>query len=183
METQYFDCWHFAGNALRDGRPLPKKGDILTHVGEVVPCRSGYHGSARAIDALAYAPGALVARVRLSGVVVEHGSPVDKLAASVRENLTDYADCTRVLHEFACWCATQALDAEEKVGRAVDPRSRKAIEVKLLWLDGKATDAGRAAARAAAWDAAGDAAWAAAWDAARDAQNAKLEEMLSSILP
>ena len=171
--------YHFAGATLRDGRPLPRKGDVLTHEGGVVPCESGLHASEHALDALGFAPGAMVARVRLSGVVIAHGG--DKYAASVRENLTDYMDATRTLHEFACWCATQTLDREEAAGRIVDPRSRRAVAVKLDWLGGRATDgqlaAAGAAARAAAWDAAwdaagaaaGDAAWDAAWAAAWDA--------------
>ena len=155
--------YHFAGATLRDGRPLPRKGDVLTHEGEVVPCESGLHASEHALDALCFAPGARIARVRLSGVVIAHGG--DKYAASVRENLTDYADATRTLHEFACWCATQTLDREEAAGRIVDPRSRRAVAVKLDWLGGRATDG----QLAAAWDAAGAAAGDAAWDAARDA--------------
>ena len=160
------DCWHFAGEILRDGEPLPKKGDVLTHEGAIKCCESGYHGSTRAIDALEYAPGTMVARVRLSG---DMESQSDKHCARVRENLTDYVDATRVLHEFACWYATGALDAEEAAGRNVDPRSRRAIEVKLAWLDGDATDDEQ------------DAAWGAAWDAARAAQNVELERKLAAL--
>ncbi|MCP4640231.1 MAG: hypothetical protein GY851_07360 [bacterium] len=73
-----------------------------------------------------------------------------------------------VLHEFACWCAEEALKLV-----VPDPRSVRAIEVKRLWIAGRATDGELAAARAAAWaaarDAAGAAAWAAAWAAARAA--------------
>jgi hypothetical protein len=163
--------WHFAGMALRDGSPLPRKGRVLRHKGAVVPCESGYHASERAIDALQYAPGAMVARVELRGAVVAHGLPVDKHAASERKMLSGYVDATRTLHEFACWCAVRALDAAEARGCSVDKRSRAAIAVKLAWLDGKATDADLAAARDAAW-AATDADLAAARDAARDAARA-----------
>jgi hypothetical protein len=191
--------WHFATTTLRDSRPLPHKDDVLKHDGKVVPCQSGLHASERALDALVYAPGPMVAQVRLSGTIVAHGSPVDKYAASEREYLTDYVDARRVLHEFACWCASRTLDAEEAAGRTVDPRSHKAIAVKLAWLDGKATDDELAAAGAAAW-AARDAAWTAAWTArdaagaaawaARDAagaaawaeQNAELERRLLALM-
>ena len=44
--------WHFAADRLRDGRPLPRKGDTLKHDGAVVLCQSGLHASVRAIDAL-----------------------------------------------------------------------------------------------------------------------------------
>ncbi len=188
MTARRVDCWHFAGSTLRDGRPLTVKGQRLVHRGNVVPCESGYHGSVRALDALQYAPGCcMVARVRLSGTIVEHCG--DKFAASVRTNLTDYHDATRVLHEFACWCADRALDAEEASGRKVDARSREAIRVKRAWLDGKATDAQLAAARddasAAASAAASDAAWAAAWAAsmaaAWAAQDTELSRALSEL--
>jgi hypothetical protein len=44
--------WHFAAHELRDGRPLPAKGDMLRHEGEVIACRAGLHGSPRAMDAI-----------------------------------------------------------------------------------------------------------------------------------
>jgi len=168
--TTRIRVWHFAGNTLRDGRPLPRKGDVLKHDGLVVPCESGLHGSERPLDALAYALGANVALCELGGTVVPHES--DKHAASERHYLSGYVDASRVLHEFACWCATRALDREEAAGRKVDPRSRAAIATKLAWLDGKATDDDLAAAWAAAWDAASAAASAAAWAAARAARDA-----------
>ena len=179
-EARTITVWHFAGSTLRDGKPLPKAGDVLRHEGDVVPCESGLHGSERAIDALQYAPGHWVARCELAGTLKPHST--DKWAASERRCLTGYVDASRVLHEFACWCATQALDREEAAGRKVDPRSRKAIEVKLVWLDGKATDKELAAAMDAAWDAARAAARDAARAAARDEQNAKLEAMLTELL-
>lgn len=89
----------------------------------------------------------------------------------------------RILHEFACRCAEDALSRIDNP----DPRSINAIAVKRRWIAGEATDeelaAARAAAetaadaaartdtRAAAW-AARAAAWAAAWDAARAARAA-----------
>ena len=162
--------WHFAGATLRDGRPLPRKGDVLKHDGPVVPCYSGLHGSERAIDALGYAPGENVALCELGGEVVPHGG--DKHAASERHYLTGYVDADRVLHEFACWCATQALNGVEARGGKVDPRSRAAIATKLAWLDGKAADADMAAARSAS-AAASDAAWGAAWGAESAAARAE----------
>lgn len=168
--------WHFATDKLRDGRPLPKAGETLVHDGPVIPCKRGYHGSVRAIDALQYAPGAMVALCDLHGETKAHNN--DKHVASHRTNVTDYVDATRVLHEFACWCATEALDREESAGRTVDPRSRAAIATKLAWLDGKATDSELDAAWTAAWDAA----WDAARAAAGAAQNTELERRLTALL-
>lgn len=93
--------WHFAGQTLRDGRPLPKRGEVLVHDGPVVPCESGYHLSESPLDALRYAPGCMVARVRGSSTCVPHGDPVDKWACRRREALTEYVDVRAVLVEWA----------------------------------------------------------------------------------
>jgi hypothetical protein len=183
-------------------------GQTLTAEGPLELCENGMHASRRALDALQYAPGAIVCRVELSGEIVEGH---DKLCARHRKVLA-MADATKTLHEFACWCAEQALLREREAGREPNPRSWAAIEVKRKWLKGEANDdrldvawaeawdavwpAARDATRAArdaawavardavraAWAAACDAAWAVARDAAWDAQNTKLEEMLTELL-
>jgi hypothetical protein len=97
----------------------------------------------------------------------------DKLWAVLREEMIP----ANILHEFACRCAENALLKEREAGREPHADSWRAIEVKRLWLQGKASDqelaAARGAARDAAWAAARDAAmyaaWAAAMYAARDA--------------
>ena len=141
-------CWHFAGETLRDGRPLPKKGETLRHEGEVVPCKSGLHGSKRAIDALSSAPGWNVARVRLSGTIVPHGDPVDKYAASIRTNLTDYVSAKDVLVALSRRWALRALrvhaaGALRKAGLLAEAEKLEALE----------DDCDLAAARSAANDA------------------------------
>ena len=78
-----------------------------------------------------------------------------KLWAVLREELID----ARILHEFACWCAEDALSHVENA----DERSWNAIKVKRAWLRGEASDAERSAAWSAAWSAE----WSAAWSAAR----------------
>jgi hypothetical protein len=128
-------------------------------------CKAGLHASLRAFDALQYAPGPILCRVEVSGRIV-HGN--DKLVAEERKVLK-MLDISTLLHEFACDEATRALDRRQNAGYAVDPRSRNAIAVKRLWLQGKATDAELDAARAAAEAAAEAAAWAAARAAARGA--------------
>ena len=105
----------------------------------------------------------------------------DRLWAVLRAEFTP----DRILHEFACRCAEDALSRIDNP----DPRSIHAIAVKRRWIAGEATDAEldtarvaaeaawaatRAVARVAAWTAA-RAAWAAAraaQDAARAAQDA-----------
>ena len=172
--------WHFCEhrdgggyltNDLSGVRVHP--GLTVTVEGQPVLCEYGLHASKRAIDALSYAPGSHVCLVALGSDVV-HDS--DKSVATERTVIAE-ADATRVLHEFAIWCAEQALALVDKP----DPRSIEALAVKRRWLDGQATDeelaaaaaawtaartAARAAARTAAWTAAGDARTAARADAA-----------------
>lgn len=109
-------AWHFLhpDNKLRDGRDAPPGGEWLVHDGPVVPCESGLHASEQAIDALKYAPyehKIVLCRVELRGTVIEHGEPVDKLAASERRILwrLDGDTTDRVLREFARWSASQVL--------------------------------------------------------------------------
>ena len=95
-------------------------------------------------------------REHLSAVdILKLDIPVqDRFWAVLREDLIP----APILHEFACWCAVQALLREREAGREPDPRSWAAIEVKRQWLRGEATNSELAAARAAAWDAASTAA-------------------------
>jgi hypothetical protein len=172
-------AWHFCaddkklgygdGRVVRAGRKysVPNKGCALRL------CTYGMHGSERILDALKYAPGAVICRVELSGEII-HGD--DKLCATTRKVLA-MADATRTLHEFAVWCARRALLAERKAGREPHKDSWRVLKVKLQWLNGKATDdelsaawsAARSAAESAARSAAESAAWSAAWSAARSA--------------
>jgi hypothetical protein len=147
-----------------DGR-IVRVGETLTVPGPVVLCERGLHAGVQAHDALQYAPGGMLCRVRLSGQIV-HGNY--KVVATERTTLA-MVDATRTLRVFACCVARGALEAERLLGREPDPRSWAAVEVAARYLDGNATDAelaaARAAARAAAWVAARAAAWDAAWDA------------------
>ena len=158
-------AWHF----LREDRRLGYDDDREVSVSEkltvdVEPilCKKGLHGSPRAIDALRYAPGPIVCRVKLSGKMVRD----DNKISAIERTTIAMADATTLLHTFACDVAEKALD---KYGGDVDLRSRKAIEVKRKWLKGEARDDELHVARAAAWDAARAAAWAAEWETARAA--------------
>jgi hypothetical protein len=183
-------AWHF----LRDDQRLSYPPHTLVEVGQkmtVEPplelCRWGLHASKRALDALGYAPGIIACRVELSGEILEDD---DKVCATERTVLS-MIDATNILHEFACWCAEQALLREREAGQKPNPRIWAAIEAKRKWLRGEITDseletakdaardAAKTAAVAAAYTAwaaayaadqtARAAAWEAAWDAAREA--------------
>lgn len=86
-------AWHFTGDRLRDGRPLPADGETLRHNGPLIMCQSGFHASVRLIDALQYAPGSIVWRVRCA-VDIERDS--DKLLCRERTGLW-HCDATEVL--------------------------------------------------------------------------------------
>ena len=45
-------AWHFVGSTLRDGRPIPADGKLLTHPTAPVLCESGLHASLRPSQAL-----------------------------------------------------------------------------------------------------------------------------------
>lgn len=170
-------AWHFLKERgqLRGGSPAADPAGVERFEGELRLCKAGLHASISALDALVFAPGAIIRRVECLGDVV---SEPDKLVCSERRVLWT-ADATETLHEFACWCAERALDRQEAAGCRVDPRSRNAIAVKRAWLRGEATDATLAAASAAAREAARDAASA----AERAVQSAELERRLLALEP
>ena len=112
--------------------------------GEIIPCEHGLHLSKRMIDALSYAPGPVIYRVVGSGIIVPHGSPIDKYACSERTYVSGGIDVSDTLRLFARECALW-----------------KPPEIVVKYLK-TGEESIRAAAWAAAWDAAGDAARAAA---------------------
>jgi hypothetical protein len=103
-------AWHFVGEKLRDGRPVPADGVTLEHDGPMEMCKSGLHASKRIIDALQYAPvnrahpeyctpGRIsICRVRCA-VEVEHDN--DKLICRERTILWR-VNGENLLRKFAC---------------------------------------------------------------------------------
>jgi len=199
-------AWHFVGDALRDGRPVPADGVTLKHKGKLELCASGLHASERIIDALGFAPGPILCRVQMGGTIKKDS---DKLVASQRTILWRI-DSTDVLQKFARQCALDVAhlwDMPPVVRQYLETgdESIRAAAWDAAW--DAAGAAARAAARAAATDAAWDAAWAAAgaaaWDAARaaasygaqgaasiaaraaakDAQNTHLTEIAMALAP
>jgi hypothetical protein len=152
-------AWHF----LPADR-LVRPGQCQTVEPPLELCHHGLHVSVRALDALQYAPGPVVCRVECSGEIL-HGD--DRLCAT-RLRALWMNDATTVLHRFACDCAEDAL----KDAKVEDERYWRAIQVKRLWLEGKASGEDLRTAR--------DAAWAAAW-AARDAGKAARDAVWGSV--
>lgn len=161
-------AWHFVGDRLRNGDPVPPDGEWLQFGGPLVLCKSGLHASRKLVDALNYAPGNTICRVRCEGRIVEED---DKLVCARRKILWRINDAD-VLWAFSRWSALQVVElwnAPEVVREYLtsgDPN-----------LKAKAWAAAVSAVEAATW-----AAWAAggsaAWTAARDAQNRQLTNMV-----
>ena len=159
---------------LRYGRPAPKVGEWLEHEGPIKMCETGLHASRRIIDALQYAPGPWCAVVEIE----EAQEQEDKLVCRKRK-IIKIANVEKVLREFAVQCAVMAM---ERAG-VTEEACWQAVDIKIAWLEGCATDEDLDAARDAAWAAAWAAARNAAWDAARNAAwNAENEVLESMVL-
>jgi len=100
--------------------------------------------------------------------------PNDEVSAEDRLWSARWLIEDKIMHEFACRCAEEAL----KHVKNPNPRSVAAIAAKRAWLRGEIDDAQLEAARDAAWEAARDAAWDAAWEAARENQINILIELI-----
>ncbi len=182
MQPETLLGWHFVGDVLRDGRPIPPDGEWLIHDGPIVPCKSGLHMSTDPLDALAYAPGATLCRVELAGEIVGHGEPIDKHVGR-RRRIIQRIDATQLLRRFAADNALRVAHRWDMPAvvrqylETLDESLRSAAE-RAAWA------AARSAARAAAWAAARAAAWAAAdsaaWAAARSAARSDLAQRVYS---
>ena len=172
MTSQTTLAWYFsaADRRLRygDGREI-KAGVTHEFYGNPELCQRGLHASIDPLHALGYAPGPIIWRVRMSGVIVRGD---DKLVATRRTYLWGY-DATEVLRAFARQCALDVIDKWD---------APAIVREYLETSDESKRAAVREAAREAAWDAARDAARAAARAAARDAaweaQNKRLLQMI-----
>lgn len=176
-------AWHFVGDTLRDGSPIPPDGVTLRHDGPVIPCESGLHASRHPFDALQYAPGDTLCLVRCGGIIVPHGKPEDKIACSERtiiarmdaEPLLRYFARMQALSAVHLWSAPQVvldylMTGDESIRAAAWEAAWDASWAASWGAAWEATrEAARAAANAASWGAACDAAWDVAGDAARDA--------------
>jgi hypothetical protein len=161
-------AWHFSGEKLRDGRDIPSPGVKLTHDGPMVMCESGLHASLRVLDALNYAPGNIVHRVRCCGEFVRGD---DKIVSRERTIIWSL-DCEKILRAFARRCALDVVhiwDAPEVVTRYLKTGGENISSAAYSAADSAVNFAARAAANSAAYSAVNFAARAAANSAAYSA--------------
>ena len=144
-------AWHFTdGMKLRDGTPLEVREYRYERFVEM--CLSGYHWSRDPLDALKYAPGFTLSRVRVDEIVQEDE---DKGVSRVREVL----EIHDVRDVILLWAADVAEHAVHRYYTGDSDAPQKAIDTVRKHVQGTATseecaDAANAAADAYAADAA-----------------------------
>lgn len=188
MKKKAIRAYHFTGDILRDGSPIPAKGVWLKHKGAIKLCESGLHASTHPFDALKYAPGNMLHLVEVRGDIQYHDP--DKVVARERRIIKSI-DAEKLLRDFARWNASQVIHLWADAPKVVldylktkDESLRVAAWAEALaraeegyaaWaaaLAASNTDAiteARGAAKFAAWAAGGDAVWVVAWNSAHDA--------------
>lgn len=144
-------AYHFTGDRLRDGQLIPPIGHTLVYDGEIELCMRGYHWSRTPWQALQYAPGPILHRVRIGGTVIEE--PGDDKGVSSERTILASVDLKEMMLRFA---ADQALSVAHLWDMPV------VVREYLETLD----ESKRARAREAAWAVAWDASWAPAREAA-----------------
>jgi hypothetical protein len=182
-------AWHFVGATLRDGRPVPPDGEVLRHPGDLLMCASGLHASKRIIDAVYYAPGTTICRVRCGGEGIKY---TDKLACTERtilwrvdgENLLRKFARQQALSVIHLWDAPAVVreyleTGDESKRSAAWSAAESAAESAA---DSAAWSAAESAADSAAESAARSAARSAAWSAAESAAQGAADEMLTKMV-
>src|SRR5882724_1446191 len=89
-------AYHFVGNTLRDGRPIPADGEWLEEP-VIAICERGLHASKHVADALQFAPGSTLCLVELDGEIQEQP---DKVCAQ-RRRIIARIDATQLLRADA----------------------------------------------------------------------------------
>ncbi len=191
-------AWYFSTEEKKlrygDGRKIAL-GVEHTVKGYPDPCKHGLHASESLLDALQYAPGAIIWKVELSGRIKKGGN---KIAATRRRYIAGGVDIIEVLRAFArkqalsvahLWdmpavvmeyletgneeLRDAAANAAQAAAKAA-ANAAKAAAWDAAWAAQAAANAAQAAAQAAAW--------AAAWAAANDAANQMLTEMVEEAI-
>ena len=136
-------AYHFVGDRLRNGDPVPPDGEWLVWDGPVEMCQSGLHASRHPYDALQYAPGPILCKVEVADICEEAEN--DKLVCR-RRRIIQRGDATEMLRSFARMQALSVVHLWEAPDVVLD---------FLMTGDESLRDAARDAAWAAARAAAG----------------------------
>ena len=165
MKGNIMFAWHFVGDTLRDGSPIPADGVPLIYDKPLRICKSGLHFSFDPFDALQYAPGEVLCRVKIEREATTQRQPDKGVCA--KRTIVKRHNVRELLYDFACAEAW-----------AVVKEHNPSPIIKAYFL-------GTPAAREAAWKAARGAVWEAArdavWKAAREQQRAKFNQMVFNL--
>ena len=173
MSDEKILAWHFVGERLRDGRPVPPDGQLLVHVGPAELYRCGLHASPLLRDAVRdrgqFLRVPTLCRVEVGDVVARDAS---RLVCRERRILWRI-DATEILNDIASRCLWQ-LRYVHNVYAAIAYRAAFSDEDTA---GGRAYTAFSNAAWALEREAGGDPLGRAsdAWLSAVDEQNAWLE--------
>jgi hypothetical protein len=168
--------YHFVGETLRDGSPVPQDGVWLHYEGDIKLFVAGYHGSLHPFDALQYAPGNMLCLCEFSGEI-KHWH--DKLVARSRK-IIKRLNAEQLLRGFARECALSVVhlwDCPAGVRTYLEKGDGSVREAAL-----DAARSAEAAACAAAEAAARATAWAAARAAHKDRFSALVNKEFSEVV-
>lgn len=98
--------WHFTGDKLRDGSPLPRPMVWERYKGTLLMCRSGLHVGVTPWDALGYAPGD---NLRLVEYAEVGEAQKDKIVCAKRRTIAQM-DANELLRYFARMQAISCID-------------------------------------------------------------------------
>jgi hypothetical protein len=117
-------AWHFTGDTLRDGRPIPSIGEWLEHNGQVILYRRGLHASTTMLGAFWHAPGLRLHRVEIDQVV-DHIRDiyVARRRRILESFLVPERAVLRLAVEAAClaaWCARDNVPSLRSALAALD---------------------------------------------------------------
>ena len=124
-------AWHFLpGDGTKYAykfQPVKPDGVPFTVRGRIVPCSNGLHASTRLYDALGYAQGATLCRVKCEIDIVKQS---DKLACRKRTILwrLDRDEFSNILYETIVWCVK---NLKNKDGETIDKAMQRKIRSQI----------------------------------------------------
>jgi hypothetical protein len=104
--------YHFTGERLRNGGPVPPVGEWLEVDGDIDPCLWGLHMSPHPYDALMYAPGFNLHRVEIDGELQAHDDRLRSAAARAAYAAADAAEIKKQRRKFRAMVEA-AFDGKE----------------------------------------------------------------------